>query len=514
MGDANGAAPSLRELVDLAAQLRRDEARPAAELRRRDRAIGRELGGASRTRLLAWLARVGGDRESGPSPGERTERVRRLLGAGLAAFGLFSGWGVSRVVYFYDGSRPINAVEVLVVFVALPLALLGVTAIAALPASARRPMVGITGLQEGLSVLSPGRWQGLVARFLPQTEREAFDLVLGRGRSHRRLFARVHKWAVLAASQSFGVAFHVGALAGCLYLVFFTDLAFGWSTTLQVESGQLHQVTRWLAVPWRAFAPDANPTLDLIDATRYFRLGRGVLPGGVDPPAARPAALGGWWPFCVACMVAYGLLPRLVLWVVARVRLRAAVTEAFDHYPGVADVRERLEHPLVETVADEPERAAASLAMDANGGAAANTAARVCVVVNWSAVDVEELVLAAHVGAALGWSVLGTRSAGGAGSLQDDRDTIAFAAAAGGGDECAVVIAVRAWEPPVLEFLDFVRELRAALDERAAIAVVPVALDARGQLVETPESDLAQWRKRLARLGDPWLSVRALGEPS
>lgn len=450
--------------------------------------------------MLAWLERVssGSDR----SPGERARLALRWTSASLAALGLLLGWGAARVVYYYDGSRPVNVVEVLAVFVALQWLLLVATGIAAAS--------GFAGWRGALVPLSPGRWQAGIARLLPQSQREALALVLGRSRAHRRVFSRVQKWVVLLGSQSFAVAFHLGALFSACTLVLFTDLAFGWSTTLRVDSAELHRLTQLISTPWARLSAEAVPSLSLIEATRYFRLGGGVLPNSPHAPALDPAALGGWWPFCVACMVTYGLLPRIASWTIARRRLTVAVSEAFDRLPGVAELHDRLDHPLVETAADGPEQA--GQAAEAPEGAAMGApSARRCLVVNWCGVALEDAALAGEVERALALPVSGVLQAGGGPSLDPDREVLRAVAVAGGGAEQAVVVAVRSWEPPILEFIDFAAQLRTALGDGAGIVVAPVSIDGHGCLEAASPVHVAQWRRRLAAVGDPWLSVRPLG---
>ena len=74
-----------------------------------------------------------------------------------------------------------------------------------------------------------------------------------------------------------------------------------------------------------------------------------------------------------------------------------------------------------------------------------------------------------------------------------------------------LMILVKAWEPPMKDFLDFLRELRAALPSDRLIHVLPLGRSAAGEVTaaEAPHRDL--WQNVLARLGDPWLSCSRLG---
>jgi hypothetical protein len=133
-------------------------------------------------------------------------------------------------------------------------------------------------------------------------------------------------------------------------------------------------------------------------------------------------------------------------------------------------------------------------------------------VINWSALEVSDDVLQSVVAGAVDRPVIDVHPAGGARSLADDREVIRRLAESGA--ETSVVVVVRAWEPPVLEFVDFVSDLRSALGEAVSIAIIPVALGADGGPEAAPEADFSQWQRRLIALGDPWLSIRALAGAS
>ena len=50
------------------------------------------------------------------------------------------------------------------------------------------------------------------------------------------------------------------AVLTALALVVFTDLAFGWSTTLDLDAASLHRVVEALSTPWRELIPAARPS--------------------------------------------------------------------------------------------------------------------------------------------------------------------------------------------------------------------------------------------------------------
>lgn len=486
--------PTLPRLIDLAAQLREDAEGEVAELRRRDRRIGRELDGvrSRRARVSAWLDRVRPPSAAGA--GRRAVRTERALRLGLAALGAALGATTGATLFFYDGTHPVNAVRVVAVFVGLQVALIVATALLALPEAWRERVPGLAAVQDVLALFSPGRFEGLLGRLLPAERREGLDRALGRLRAQGRLYTDVRRWALLLGSQTFAVAFNVGALAACLFLVSFTDLAFGWSTTLEVDARSAKRVTDALALPWAALVPDAVPTLALIETTQYFR-------GGTH--AADPAATAPWWRFLFACMLVYGLLPRSVFYALARWRLSANVARCFDRLPGLAALRDRLDSRLVETAAEETEAGGPE-----PGFAAAPVSSLAlgtpCRVVQWSGAAAG----AGDLGAALGVRVTELFEAGGGRAALDAE--VVRGVASGIGNE-AVLVVVKAWEPPLLEVVDFLVDLRRAVGRDRSLAVAPVGLDTGGALVAADPGDLRQWRHRLESIGDPHL---ALHQPS
>ncbi len=146
----------------LALQTRRDEARDDAELRGRDRAVARTLPATAndRDRIEAWLEAV-----LAPEDRETVRRVDgglRALRLLLSVVGFVAGIGAAGVVFDYDGSRPINVLPALAVFVVLPVLTLLAFVVSALPTGALRRVPGSTGLQQSLLALG-GAFAGTVA---------------------------------------------------------------------------------------------------------------------------------------------------------------------------------------------------------------------------------------------------------------------------------------------------------------------------------------------------------------
>lgn len=113
-------------------------------------------------------------------------------------------------------------------------------------------------------------------------------------------------WRIARIAQAAGISFNLGVLAGLGGLVLVRHVGFFWETTTELAMHSLlEKAARFLSAPWAAWWPGAVPDAAVIDASRW-------LPDHPLPPG--PAA---WWSFLLMATVFWGLLPRLLLWLVA-----------------------------------------------------------------------------------------------------------------------------------------------------------------------------------------------------
>lgn len=489
----------LSTLVAVSLQIERDAEREESALRERDRAIGRALEGSRKN--LGSLLRQWWDRVASEEDRRTVGRARgalRATGALMTVLGALSGVGTAAAVYSYDGSQPINILPALATFVVIPLLLLLPLLLQLVPWSPP----GLAGLRDLLLGLGAGVL-GLVTRLLRQRHRELLQTALGRGRAHQRVFSRLQKWMLLGWTQSFAVAFHVGAIAWLVARVLVTDLSFTWSTTAEfVTPERVHALTAWLSAPWSAWWPDAVPSLQDVQRTQFFRLGGGMLAGATDP-----ATLGRWWTFLLACMVTYGLLPRVLTRVVCAVGRARAARWTLRHLPRVDDVVDRLLHADVRTRATEPEEwgrepATVEVAADADPSALAGDV----VLLRWSGADAPEGPLDEALRRELGVTAVRRFSAGGGQSLREDAEVIEEAAEAVDEIERAsLVLLVKSWEPATMDAVDFLVDLRARVGPGVRLLVAALRFPGTGD-----EADVEQWRRRLIAIGDPWLRTVGL----
>lgn len=494
---------SLAYLVDLAFQIQRDAERPEAELHRRDRVLvsrGIADTGDRACVLRQWLDALRDGAAEG-LPGRLVERVHRLQVALMAFLGLACGWATAASVFAYDGSRPVNVVHVLAVFVGLQLLLLVFLGVVLLPGGLVMRVVGLGGLQDLLLWLSPGQLLRLIARVLPSNVRAGLLKAFPMRDVRAGPLGGVVKWSVVHSAQVAGVGFYCGALATALSLIAFSDLAFSWSTTLDLRQEQVHGLTKVLSRPWAGVLAPAVPSLDLVRETQYFRQ-TGVV-GDVEP-----GRWGAWWPFLIACMVLYGWLPRVALWGLSAWRLRVAIRRGFCEMPGSSLVWDRLTSHWVSTQSGEEEE------VPGGGGVESAEPARGRQVVmagefqlvNWGGLELADSSLTVHVQEVWRAGVVGVLHAGGRASVEVDTGVVESVANLP--ETVGVAVFVKAWEPPVLELTDFLREMRQATGPQRLVVVCLVGWDPVGGATPPDEASVRQWDRRISAERDPCRVVR------
>ncbi|HEX6992682.1 MAG TPA: DUF2868 domain-containing protein [Gammaproteobacteria bacterium] len=471
------------DAVDVPLWLEDDRSTPYAERVQRDRALARALDAADPVhRVRAWWRQLPTDDR--PDTGRRLDAARMLATLAMLALGAVGGVGVALAAFRYDGTYPVNVVRLLALLVAPQLVLVALTLLMIPP---RVP--GLRVVQDALAALNPGALaESLFRRFAPDASLAAQVLGVGAGRVASGRFA---KWQMLTWSQAAAVAFNVAALVTAFLLITFTDLAFGWSTTLALDPPTVSRIVDAIAWPWRDVVPAAVPGLELIERSQFFRLES--LNGFA---AGESRELAGWWSFTVLAIACYGLAPRIVLLAFSAWRLRAATRALLVDDPRVAALLDRMATPAIETAADEHETAgpedgaAAAPAPRALGGTARG--------VIWSH-GIAPGVVRDYARRRLGLELTAVVEAGGSPELDADiRAADEIASGAG-----PLVVFTPAWEPPLLEFLDFLAALRERAGPDASIVVAPVA-----ETVE-PAADVERdtWARAVGRLADPKVYV-------
>lgn len=484
----------LSDLIDLHAALHADRSTDLDQKKQRDRRIGTSLQahkGRPARQLRAWLARV--QVPGWARAGHGASQLYHVVGLVLAALGLAAGWGLAQAVLHYTGDAPINIVNALVVLILPQLVLLVFWLVAAAPV--RLPLIG--SLQSALRFLNPGRLARRVAQRLSGAGGRGLEMVWDP--ENAVALAPAARWLASLWSQLFSFAFNVGALLAVFYLIAFSDLAFGWSTTLALDSAGFHRLVSALAWPWSGFAPTAVPSAELVEASRFYRLETGGY--GSATTVEQAARLGDWWPFLVGALVTYGLFPRLITLLVSWLRFRHHLRHALVRLPGAPELLARMNTPLISTAALGPE-VPSPVTVEPNPPAEHTTGPTSrCALVAWSGSVTGLDTLQGRL-QRIGVEPVGLLHAGGAQSTDQDQATVASLCAQRGQ---GVAVVVKAWEPPLLEFMDFLQQVRGRCARGQPLIVL-----LWGGEAPVADSDAEVWRLTLRQLKDPDLHIEAV----
>lgn len=466
----------LADTVDIRRWLEADADQAFESRVARDRAIGRDLSSDDEVdRVLTWWRRVGPGADR-TSTGNRVAVLARLASVLLLVGGILLGLGLGSVAFAYDGQHPVNVLALLGVLVGVPFVLLLFTLAFLLPGT----LPGFRAIRETVSVINPGRWIGAwLDRYAGLDLFGGFSVASGG-------FAR---WQLTVFSQWLAVGYFAGVLTAGVVLVTVTDLAFGWSSTLTLDANAVYRLFAAISLPWQDWFPGAVPDAALVEVSRYYRL------ESVAVDSDQAAALGAWWPFVLMTIVIWGLTPRLLLLLVARWRLRASVRSMLCQDPEVLALLDRMIPPRVDFGPEIPEEGVVPEAESSAPPAMAWDDRTGLVIWNEALeTDPARTWLRANLGTAGGPALgLGARTADG---MTEQLARLPV-------DLPKVVVFCKGWEPPLLEFADFLQQLRSRVGDRATLVVVPMNTRRDG----VDETDREIWAEFLGRHPDSRLYV-------
>jgi hypothetical protein len=465
----------VNEVLSASAQLAADTALSRRERRLRDRAIGRSLPPEvlrdDVRALSAWARQV--------EQGHRWETLRSAMQGVtvvLWAVSLLSGVAAAAAVLNYSGDAPVNVLTVLGVLVVLP----GVVLLAGV-------VFMLLGVPAGLVSVGGWAWSAAmhaVRKVQGPVERleigDAVGLKADRRGIHPGVPPGVARWCAFVWAQGAGLGFGIGTLLAVLGYVVFTDLAFGWNTTLDIESQRFAGLVQAIGLPWGRLWANAVPSNALVEGTRIFRA------RSTDIAAPGVAELArGWWGFVVMTIAVYAVLPRVIAWAVGRWRLGVAYARAIALLPGAERVLQDMREVEVESVSQET-------------GGKTREAQEQSSAVGRRSSEHDKTDLTKDASVVMSWAgahhEAGVLQVGGANTLEQDREAIARAALSDHSGR--VRLHVKGWEPPVLEVLDFLGDLRKAV---GAERVIEVAIH---RTQETSDTAVGVWQRKLASLNE------------
>ena len=111
----------------------------------------------------------------------------------------------------------------------------------------------------------------------------------------------------------FGTFFSLGALLSLLFIITTSDIAFGWATTLDIKAKSLSNALNAFAI-WKSFCSSCEISQHLVELSQFNRLGFAVSKEQI----AHAKELGSWWRYLAMLILTYGVIFRAILYFIAK----------------------------------------------------------------------------------------------------------------------------------------------------------------------------------------------------
>jgi hypothetical protein len=424
------------DLVRLQQQLDADSKMSLRDLRARDNALGQKIQSSQPlARLLACLDALELKQPNALDQPKHIPYPEGLLQFGLCALGFVLGIVSMTGVLFASQQQPVNILIFLGLFVGLQLLLVIFTI-----GSALLPLKH-PSLASPSSLLNPAVWT--LKRVLRR-----FSYAMPWHQVPRLTRLLVLRWGqVLAISFNGALIFSF-----CAALVV-SDRIFAWSSTLNITDSGIFSLLRSLSLPW-SWLIDDSVSRELVSGTRFQSL-------QTQFSIEQVATMRQWWPFLLYALVAYGLLPRVILYLLFNLSFKRQLEKTLLHYPGVNLVLDRLNSPLINTQPATHEEAAV-----VNNNVDDVSVAVIegeTLLVNWcGASDANFRASLTETGLSPGKTLPAGLN------LNDDTRVIGEI---NRDNPNTLIIAVKSWEPPLAELSDFI----GAINNKIQIVLLLVA---------------------------------------
>ena len=384
---------------------------------------------------------------------------------------LILGFSTGFALLSYSGSEPVNVIYLLLVMVGLPL---------------------LSMLLSFLSIVFGNRGANFFAHLSPLYYLERVVNVLPFAKdielSSLPFSATLSKWIFLQRVQIFSFLFSLGLFLSLVIMIISKDIAFGWSTTLQVDAKSFQALLATISLPWREFIPSAVPSLELVELSHYFRLGKHL-----DSNMIQNAdKLGAWWKFLAMATLTYALGLRLIFWGVISYLFKKQLKKEFLSLDGVSKLIKEFQTPFVSTQSHKDEK---HLEIKENivHKVEENVDEEYQAILGWNFSD-EQLLL---IEDSLSIKAKIKEPVGGKNSFLDDKKIIDKLK----GD---ILIYVKAWEPPTMDFMDFLEDV---LDNSSIKSVNIAPLGTAESQYKYTQEDMEIWLRKLESIDSDKLGV-------
>ena len=380
----------------------------------------------------------------------------------LVFLSLLMGFLVGIGLLSYSGDAPVNVIYFFAMALVLPLVSMLLSLLT---------MLSRGEVANFFTHLFPFYWIEKLVEMLPSKTQGIMQ----------RIPKSLSKWIFLERLQRFSLFFSIGILLALLSVVVVKDIAFGWSSTLNITAEEFHALLSWIALPWEGWLPSAVPSLELVELSHYFRLGERLESEMIQ----HADKLGAWWKFLAMSTLVYAVILRFILWMVVRFKFTKALEEALLDVEGAYQILQEFEMPFVSTNAPQGEK---HLEIVPESDAQVSEEARRSygAILGWNFSD-DEIRLAndnTKITAPL------IQGVGGSHTFDEDEEIAQRV-------QGHLLLYVKSWEPPTMDFVDFLELL---IENPSVERVELYPLGTVGRYYESDAREIAVWKRKIQGL--------------
>ena len=507
----------LSSLIDLVALMHRDRDVDSDRLRRRDAVIGADIDAdqlSDAEALTAWVLHQNKSQKvtANSSVGKQAQGMLQLTQVGLGISGFLCGASAMASALAFDTHT--NIIPLWSVLVGLQIVLLGLWLLAILPTHWIFWFPGASGFQRCVRFIGrvPIRILVQVQRWCSPAIRNQMRSLGGELKRVRTLYGDLTRWIGMQLTQIFALAFNLGLVIAFLALSYGNDPTFGWRSTM-LSSTQMHQIMQVISWPWSSVWPDAVPTLEVVSYVKDSSKENITL---TLDPEQRMRDLRMWaslWPFLLASLCFYGVLPRVLTLAVSLFQVRRHLNPEQQYSLAVRTLLNRLRRTRVVLESDSSVQDRPTSREDGLVPASDWHTVAPLPVFQWSGVPLDSVAVADNLRSRFGAEMAFCERVGELDPKQDDA-VLGRLSKEKSGER--VVVLIEGWESPDADYLDFLYRLRHCIAPNTEISVVlcsPKDVSVESEPTAAVNEIAAAekiWRTFLMRCGDPGLSVTTM----
>ena len=382
----------------------------------------------------------------------------------FAFLSLFLGFFMGLGLLSYSGDAPVNIIYYLFFAMIVPLFSMLISLFS---------MFSRGEILNFFTLFLPLQWIEKFLNFLPSSN--------GIETLNKTFSADLRKWMFIYRLQLFSLLFSIGLLFGLLFMVVTQDIAFAWSTTLNITPLAFQEALELLSKPWVLLFPTAVPSVELVELSQYYRLGENLNSEMIN----NANKLGAWWQFLAMITFVYAIVLRTLLLLLTSYFYKKQLHKDFFSIEGVDLLVREFQTPYVSTEAPRVEKHL-EIKEERNTQIKANTRRAYSNILGWN-FSSDEIRLVNDSKEIQGLEV---NTAGGSHSYLEDQEIAERV-------RRTILLYVKSWEPPTMDFVDFLELL---IENKKVDEIQVYPLGTVGRYYESDSKEIAVWKRKIEGL--------------